>query len=99
MYVPTASTDTRILDGETDLVVNVTWAGPNLDRTDVGGFIIGTPTPANTKLAGRLVRAINAGAVYTRAELRTDVNGNTYVDSSKVVYGKRLNSDLRKIGF
>jgi hypothetical protein len=78
------------------LVVETTWTGAALDRPDGIGFGLSL---AKRALAERLVRAINAGAVFTRPEIKVDVNGATYVSSGCAVLGRRMNADLRRLGF
>lgn len=51
------------------------------------------------RLAERLVDAIQAGKVLTGAKVATDVNGRTYWDTSCQVLGRKLNADLRRLGF
>lgn len=73
--------------------VSVTWSG-GVDRPCVGGYIL-----RNKRTAERLAAAINAGAVYTDAEVRTDVNGATYVNASSRVLGRTAAADLARLGF
>lgn len=72
-----------------------------LDRAHVFGWSVGKDTPAHRKLAERLKAAILAGrALQGEALPKTDVNGKTYLSGgSPAVLGRRLNADLRRLGF
>lgn len=73
--------------------VTTTWDAP-VDRPSTHGYLL-----TNKKVAERLVAAINAQAVYTDAEIRTDVNGATYVAATSRVLGRRASADLKRLGF
>lgn len=81
-------------DGTID--VHPVWAveGIELDRTKGSGYRV-----KDQRMADRLGDAMLAGAVYYNAEVRTDVNGNTYVNASSHVLGRMINADLRRLGF
>lgn len=87
---PTANITTDTDDG---FHVNVIWDAP-VDRPCTGGYLM-----PNRKIAERLVAAINAGAVYVDPEIRTDINGRTYVSARARVLGRHANADLRALGF
>jgi hypothetical protein len=71
------------------------WAADaQLDRTDGIGF-----AAPNARVAARLVRAINAGAVFTDTQIKTDTNGHTYVSAQSLVMGRTLNADLTRLGY
>jgi hypothetical protein len=72
----------------------VTATTTGLDRADVLGWVV-----TNRSVADRLAAAVNAGAVFTDAEVRTDVNGQTYLSATTRVHARRANADLRRIGF
>lgn len=76
-------------------IVETHWTGVELDRPCTGGISTGT----NRKLAERLAAAINAGVVYTDPKVQKDVNGATYVQAGCKVFGRRLNADLKRLGF
>jgi hypothetical protein len=79
-------------DMPTYWTVSPIWAG--VDRMDTGG------TGCKTlKLAHRLRQAIEAGVALGPAEVRTDVNGRTYVQATHNFLAKRLNADLKRLGF
>lgn len=60
----------------------------------------GAGTACSTKaLAGRLKAAIEAGAAIGTPELKTDVNGKSYVWAPSRVLARMLNADLRRLGF
>jgi hypothetical protein len=67
-----------------------------LDRRELSGW--GLPLK-HRKLAERLKRAIEAGVVYGRAAVATDVNGKTYLKSDWRVFGRTMNADLKRLGF
>ncbi len=50
-------------------------------------------------LAARLARAITAGAAYSNLRVCVDVNGNTYACGDTNVLGRRMNADLKRLGF
>ena len=70
------------------------WQAPDLDRTRGSGYLV-----KDKRMAERLKAAILAGVVYYNAEVRTDVNGRTYVNASSHVLGRIMNADLRRLGF
>lgn len=100
---PVATITTRTYPGlngdDESLTVVVTWTGAPLDRTDGLAWSVGPDSPRSRKLAARLVAAVNAGAVFGPAEIRTDVNGRTYVQASARILGRRMNADLKRLGF
>ena len=93
-FIPTAKAELT----EYGWRVSVTWMSPthHIDRTGGAGWQLGTK---HQKLAERLVRAVNAGAVLQNPTLKVDVNGNTYVEATSSVLGRTLNSDLNRLGF
>lgn len=76
--------------------VGVRWHGWPLDRPDTGGWGLKRTDRA---LAERLVRAVNAGAIYGPAEVRLDVNNQTYVQADARLLARLMNSELRRLGF
>jgi hypothetical protein len=55
-----------------------------------------------TDLALRLCAAIDAGAATPGGEIRTDVNGRTFLSTRMVILAGlngRLNADLERLGF
>ncbi len=66
-----------------------------VDRPTLHGISAGQ----NRKLADRLARAIDAGAVWTFDRIATDVNGKTFVVADCAVMGRRLHADLKRLGF
>ena len=66
-----------------------------VDRERSSGWSTGKSRP----LANRLAKAIRAGVAIDGLEVLTDVNGKTYVGYRHVVSGRRLNADLKKLGF
>lgn len=76
--------------------VQVMWEGGELDRRYGYGWGFSANKMA---LAKRLVRAINAGVVFSTPTINTDVNGNTYAFAASNVRGRCANADLRALGF
>jgi hypothetical protein len=79
-------------DTPTHWTVSPIWAG--VDRPDPGSTGCKTLT-----LAHRLRQAIEAGAALGPAEVHTDVNGKTYVEAPHKFLARRLNADLKRLGF
>lgn len=79
-------------DGE--VVVTTHVHGADVDRPVTHGYVC-----TNRKIAERLARAISAGAVFNVTGVGTDVNGKTYLIYSSRVLGRRMNADLRALGF
>lgn len=50
-------------------------------------------------LADRLIRAINAGVVFTDVKILKDVHDAEYISSTCHTLGRRLNADLTRLGF
>lgn len=86
---------TKDLGGAPRYLVETHWTGVELDRPCTGGISTG----GDWKLAERLARAINAGAIHTDPKVVQDINGKTYVQSGHKVMGRYLNADLRKLGY
>ncbi len=78
------------------LLVRVTAEELGLDRTDVYGWHL---QPKHRKLGERLVRAIEAGVVFTPERIDRDINGKTFLIAPCKVLGRTLNADLRRLGF
>lgn len=76
---------------------SVTPVWPNVDRPISSSWSVGQ----NPGLGRRLVNAIEAGVVCTNPKVMTDVNGQTYVshDGHLRVSGRRMNADLKRLGF
>ena len=58
-----------------------------------------TVKPTEIALARRLARAIETGVAFTAVEMKRDVNGKTYVSAAAQVLGRRMNADLKRLGF
>lgn len=72
--------------------VTPVWSG--VDRPRTFSWFVG-----NLKLAVRLRQAVLAGVVLVDLEMKTDVEGNTYVEHRSKVMAKYANADLRKLGY
>lgn len=47
----------------------------------------------------RLMAACEAGVLFKSPEVKTDVNGKTYVDAICMVSGRHINADLKRLGY
>lgn len=81
---------------ESSITVWPYWNG--VDRPRGAGWGLRN-TPAHRRLAERLKRALEAGAVYRSVTAAVDVNGNTYARTEGHLLGRTLNADLKRIGF
>jgi hypothetical protein len=90
----TLTPEAKIEDRDGELTVWYDW--PGVDRPQTYGIGI---NGGSRKLAERLVRAIEAGAAYADPEIKTDVNGKTYVQARSLVLARCLNADLRRLGY
>jgi hypothetical protein len=50
-------------------------------------------------LADRLIRAINAGKVFSDLEILVDVHGAEYISSTCMINTRVMNASLKRIGF
>jgi hypothetical protein len=66
---------------------------------DVGSLEGSGWATRDRRLAERMRNAVKDGAATKDHEIRTDVNGRTYVSYTTTVWWKRANSDLRKLGY
>ena len=66
----------------------------NVDRPHAFGWIV-----TSRALAERLRAAVLAGVVLTDPKIKTDTGGQTYVEHKTHVLGRRMNADLRRLGF
>lgn len=87
-YVPTVE------HRENEICVTVKVAGIEVDRPEQVGYVV-----TSESLAQRLSAAITAGAVFHDPEVRTDVNGRTYVVSKSRVLARMMSADLKRLGF
>jgi len=89
---------TALSDAPRCLVVKVIWSSPDvkIDRPFTFGISVRW---MEVKLAERLKRAIDDQKVFTNPQVRIDVNGNTYVHSDCLVMGRRMNADLKRLGY
>lgn len=71
--------------------VGPVWA--DVDRPYTGGWMV------RNAYVPRFVRALKAGVVEINPTVRTDVNGNTFVSAQSTVSAKRMNADLRRLGY
>lgn len=86
-------------DGSKGITVRVHYVGGDVDRRSGYGWGF-RDTARNRALAARLCAAIEAGVVGSPAGILTDCGGATYVKSGGAfVLGRRMNADLRRLGF
>lgn len=74
------------------LSVHPVYAG--VDRTEGSGWVVKDRT-----MADRLTRALRAGVAAPNPTVKVDVYGQTYVSAEHAVMGRRMNADLRRLGF
>ena len=96
-FTPKAVTTVDVDNNE--VLVHVTWPNADVVRKDGTGYLVGGVNPRMIALASRLAEAIDAGAVYYDHEVRTDVNGHTFVSARSRVLGRMMNADLKRLGF
>jgi hypothetical protein len=95
-FTPTASIT---IDADDCLVVRTFFGSAGVDRPEAIAYGLGKRTDRRHDLAWRLVWAIEAGVVFTNPTVKTDVNDRTYVAVESQVIGRRLNADLKRLGF
>lgn len=81
-------------DGSAHLSVDPIWRG--VDRPDVGGWGLRL---TDRRLADRLVLAVRSGAAFSCVRKCVDVAGNSYISAEHAVMGRKLNADLRRLGY
>jgi hypothetical protein len=84
--------DVEISVGEYGLLVTPVHGG--VDRQRSYGMWVNRQS-----LASRLKAGILAGVVFPVTGVSTDVNGETYAQFTHNVMARRLNADLRSLGF
>jgi len=88
----------KIFEGNPCITVRGRWIIEGLDRNETTGIGFEDTEQGNV-LANRVARAINAGVVFTNPEIKTDINGKTYIQANCNVRAKRANADLNRLGF
>jgi len=83
------------MDRKTVLCHTVKWEWAGVDRKEGGGM----SCAADRKKAERLVAAINAGHFFKNAEIKSDIDGATYVSSFLGTTGRYLETELKQLGF
>lgn len=87
-----------VTNGDGSISVHPIWKG--VDRPNVGGYGL---KATHRKLASRLAAALACPTVYTarpgHCELKTDINGQTYISAFAPIIGRTLNADLKRLGF
>jgi len=78
------------------ILVRVTFPNAGVDRPESIGVLVGIK---QHKLVKRLVKAINDGVAFTDAKIQTSISGKTYVAGNLQVVGRRLNADLKRLGY
>ena len=80
------------------LIVSSRWVGSDADLDVAMNWSLGAPTTRHRKLAERLVAAIEAQVVFKNPTVKQG-KAHTYVSCESAVYGRRLNADLKRLGF
>ena len=75
-------------------IVSADWSSVGVDRPVLSGHVVN-----GKKLAERLARAVEDGVAYSYRGIKTDVNGKTYVDQAHNVLARRVNADLKRLGY
>ena len=73
--------------------VNTRW----ITSTDITSAV--TFSVTSLGVAKRLVAAIEAGAIFTNPCKKTNLLGETYIDSDCAIVGRLLSADLKRLGF
>jgi hypothetical protein len=85
---------TKSLDG-TGFTVWADVVTPVVDRPTTYGI-----TVRSAALAGRIAACIDDQKAFgPAAELRADINGQTYISHSAKILGRTANADLRRLGY
>lgn len=90
--------EARFVGKDDEYLIETVVVSPQVDRL-VAHAISLPPTRNSQDLAMRYINAVKAGVIPGNAEVRTDVNGKTYVSGVWKVIGRTLNADLRRLGF
>lgn len=77
------------------IMVTISWSGAELDRPSTGGISCGK----DMRLANRLAACINAQKAHSSPRVVRDINGRTYVQATCLILGRRMNADLKRLGF
>lgn len=79
-------------------VLDVKATTIRVDRKEVHGWIFGLN---QVKLAMRLLACIRAGKAFDSYEIKTDVNGATYIsaDTTGFFHKQHMSKELAKLGF
>ena len=89
--------EARVTRERDEISIDVYAHGIKLDRPHVGGWTVGVNKMA---LAQRLKTATEAGVtITTDGTVLTDNDGDTYLDTAMHVLGRRMNADLKRLGF
>lgn len=85
--------DLKALGIQKHISVQPVWRG--VDRPIVCGWSVGT----DWCLANRLKKAVESGAVFCMLEFLTDKHGETYIGATDLILGRRMNADLKRLGY
>jgi hypothetical protein len=86
----------EIIQQDDHISIHVIWDSPNVDRPHTFGWGVGLK---HTKLAERLKKAVDAGAVCVTPFVKKDIYGKTYVEAKSNVLGRTMNADLKRLGY
>lgn len=81
-------------DNPNHYLVSADWSVAGVDRPVSSGMVVN-----GKKVAERLARAIEDGVACPYRGIKTDINGKTYVDQAHNVMARRMNADLRRLGY
>jgi len=81
---------------ENGTVVSIVFLDAGVDRTVSIGVIV---DPKKPNLIIRLTKAIEAGVAFTDTQIKKNIYGKTYVAGNLQVIGRRLNADLKRLGY
>lgn len=95
--VPATATAEAVKDDDDCWTVTATFlCDTPTDRP--GGYAWGL-RKSHARLAQRLVRAIEAGVVFTDYRIGTDINGQTYLSARNTILSRTMNADLAALGY
>lgn len=94
IITPKAIVEKRGEENPNHYLVSPDWSALGVDRPISFGVVVN-----GKKVAERLARAIEDGVAYPFQGIKTDINGKTYVGTEYNVMAKRMNADLKRLGY
>jgi len=82
-------------------MATVSVVGLGLDREYCWGMSLGEVGPKSAAIGARLRAWLESGRAFDGGTVLVDMDGDTYFSPNWVMFpmGRRLNADLRKVGF